>query len=297
MPQSNTDPARRRLETSRESGRMPCAHGGGRICERVREKCKSPRAQVRGLGFFLLPLPFRGERAGVRGERFARSKPTFAQDCIQHCVRVIEHIGVAEAHDTITVRLQPPGSLDVATDAHVVRRPVKFDDQLQLRAEEIGEVWADGNLSAELQTIELPVSKALPEDSLSRDVLMAQLTGALEAIRAHAMSAIGRLLTFRVSPLTPALSPRKGRGSRPHLSSIVTPFITSPCSILSTTSCPSLTCPNTVCLPSSRWTGPCVMKNWLPLLFVPGPRLAIESTPALSCLLGFLTGSTSSSNV
>ena len=37
----------------------------------------------------------------------------------------------------------------------------------------------------------------------------------------------------------------------------------------------------TVCLPSRCGVGPCVMKNWLPL--VPGPALAIERIPALSC--------------
>src|SRR5690606_18834924 len=56
-----------------------------------------------------------------------------------------------------------------------------------------------------------------------------------------------------------------------------TDLILSPCLMLSTTSMPSSTLPNTVCLPFNHGHGTWVMKNWLPL--VPGPALAIESTP------------------
>jgi hypothetical protein len=47
-------------------------------------------------------------------------------------------------------------------------------------------------------------------------------------------------------------------------------------------SIPSTTSPKMVCLLSSQGVGATVMKNWLP--FVPGPALAIESFPGLSCL-------------
>ena len=48
--------------------------------------------------------------------------------------------------------------------------------------------------------------------------------------------------------------------------------------IASTTSMPSVTRPNTVCLPSSQGAASAVtMKNWLPFVF--GPAFAIASAP------------------
>src|SRR5206468_12434238 len=51
--------------------------------------------------------------------------------------------------------------------------------------------------------------------------------------------------------------------------------------IFSTTSYPSTTSPNTVCLLSSQDVSATVMKNWLPLVF--GPELAMERIPFLEC--------------
>src|SRR4249920_2737290 len=68
-----------------------------------------------------------------------------------------------------------------------------------------------------------------------------------------------------------------------HDSVMVTLFSWSPCLVALTTSWPLVTCPKTVCLPSSQLVTTWVMKNWLPL--VPGPALAMESVPTL-CLLG-----------
>lgn len=53
-------------------------------------------------------------------------------------------------------------------------------------------------------------------------------------------------------------------------------------SILRTVSNPSMTRPNTQCLPSRNSAGAVVMKNWQP--FVPGPELAIERSPGPVCL-------------
>ena len=49
--------------------------------------------------------------------------------------------------------------------------------------------------------------------------------------------------------------------------------------IFSTTSIPSTTSPNTLCLLSSHGVAASVTKNWLPLVF--GPALAIDRMPAL----------------
>src|SRR5580765_1469166 len=54
-------------------------------------------------------------------------------------------------------------------------------------------------------------------------------------------------------------------------------LMVSPCFTESTTSRPSSTLPNTVCLPSSQSVLIWVTKNWLPLVL--GPALAIEITP------------------
>merc|ERR1712032_289001 len=53
-------------------------------------------------------------------------------------------------------------------------------------------------------------------------------------------------------------------------------------SILSTTSVPLVTLPNTTCLPSSQAVLTVVMKNWDP--FVSGPALAMLSMYFLVCL-------------
>src|SRR3546814_883233 len=70
--------------------------------------------------------------------------------------------------------------------------------------------------------------------------------------------------------------------------SIFTDLMVSPCLTASTTSRPSSTLPNTVCLPSSQSVLMWVMKNWLPLVL--GPALAIDSTPR-SCLTPLLASS------
>src|SRR5215813_12242194 len=51
--------------------------------------------------------------------------------------------------------------------------------------------------------------------------------------------------------------------------------------IFSTTSYPSTTSPNTVCLLSSQDVSATVIKNWLPLVF--GPELAMDSIPFFEC--------------
>jgi len=51
--------------------------------------------------------------------------------------------------------------------------------------------------------------------------------------------------------------------------------------ILFTTSIPSTTSPNTLCLLSSHGVAASVTKNWLPLVF--GPELAIERMPGFEC--------------
>src|SRR5205085_4266268 len=57
--------------------------------------------------------------------------------------------------------------------------------------------------------------------------------------------------------------------------------ILSPCLIAFTTSCPSITRPKTLCLPSSHGVATWVMKNCEPLVF--GPALAIERMPGPVC--------------
>jgi hypothetical protein len=43
---------------------------------------------------------------------------------------------------------------------------IDLDNQFRLRAEEIGEEWADGMLTAELESIELAAPQALPQTVL-----------------------------------------------------------------------------------------------------------------------------------
>ena len=57
---------------------------------------------------------------------------------------------------------------------------------------------------------------------------------------------------------------------------------------------PSLTAPNTAWLPLSQGVATVVRKNWEPL--VPGPALAMDRTPGLSCLRAKAEGSQGSAS-
>mmetsp|Transcript_34766 Transcript_34766/g.80368 ORF Transcript_34766/g.80368 Transcript_34766/m.80368 type:complete len:113 (-) Transcript_34766:231-569(-) len=61
----------------------------------------------------------------------------------------------------------------------------------------------------------------------------------------------------------------------------VEPLSLPTCAIDNNTSNPSITFPNTTCLPSSQGVADVVKKNWDPLVF--GPELAIERMPGSVC--------------
>eukprot|EP00237_Pycnococcus_provasolii_P014941 CAMPEP_0205947938 /NCGR_PEP_ID=MMETSP1459-20131121/320_1 /ASSEMBLY_ACC=CAM_ASM_001120 /TAXON_ID=41880 /ORGANISM="Pycnococcus provasolii, Strain RCC931" /LENGTH=187 /DNA_ID=CAMNT_0053319097 /DNA_START=27 /DNA_END=591 /DNA_ORIENTATION=- len=74
-------------------------------------------------------------------------------------------------------------------------------------------------------------------------------------------------------------------GSSPHAlimtSKLGSPDLDPHASIARTTFMPSMTCPKTVCLPSSHGVASVHMKNWLPFVF--GPAFAMDRIPDPVC--------------
>src|ERR1051326_4737200 len=95
--------------------------------------------------------------------------------------------------------------------------PIELDDQLELSAAEVHDVWADGHLARELRADEPPVAKARPESALRVGLAMAEVAGVVawgfpEGDSPHpALSPEGRGIDLKHWAPHPALSP-EGRG-------------------------------------------------------------------------------------
>ena len=73
---------------------------------------------------------------------------------------------VPEPEHVVSCIAQKLGSILVAGQFVCMLGTIDFDNQLRLWAEEIGEEWTDGMLTAELESIELAAAQALPQTML-----------------------------------------------------------------------------------------------------------------------------------
>jgi hypothetical protein len=87
-------------------------------------------------------------------------------DRLKHALQVIIHITIPEPDDSNPQRLQVLLALTVMLLLIAVRVAVKLNGQLQSRAVEIHNVWADRLLAAKLHALELLSAQTLPENSL-----------------------------------------------------------------------------------------------------------------------------------
>jgi hypothetical protein len=99
----------------------------------------------------------RRARRGVFGQHTA--------DHIDYFVSMFEHIHIPKPDHPAATRFEPARARFIA--AHLrfirVRLAIEFDDQFRLRAEEIGDVGTDGDLTPEAKTPELFAAKQAPE--------------------------------------------------------------------------------------------------------------------------------------
>ena len=124
----------------------------------------------------------RGERVRVRDVCAARlsDAPHILNSSPSGCTRLFKSIGYAlhngvdfrsdlmvpEPQHVVPCIAQKLSSTFIARQFVCVLRTVDLDYQLCLRAKEICEEWADGMLTAELESIELAAAQARPESML-----------------------------------------------------------------------------------------------------------------------------------
>lgn len=113
----------------------------------------------------------------MRGKTLACGSLTFAENSLKHTELVPVNVTIDEPEHAIAFLVQPFGTLFVIHLALGVRVAVQFDDKTALRAEKVGYIRADGLLTAESESIELPVAEVPPKDSLRRRRLPAHGLG------------------------------------------------------------------------------------------------------------------------
>jgi hypothetical protein len=72
---------------------------------------------------------------------------------------VSDYIFVHEPHDLVTLQRQPRVAAFVAFVVDVVRSAVHFHNEFAFEAGEVGDVWADRVLAAELEPIQRAVAQ------------------------------------------------------------------------------------------------------------------------------------------
>jgi hypothetical protein len=86
-------------------------------------------------------------------------------------------LAIPESHNPIALRLDEPLPRNVRRIP--MQATIDFHDQALLAAYQTSNKRADGNLAAELETVELARPQCLPEFALSRGGVVAHGSGAL----------------------------------------------------------------------------------------------------------------------
>lgn len=82
----------------------------------------------------------------------------------QYISETVDHLFVAESKHLATVLLQVFGSSLVVLLLFLVMCSVDLDDEAVLRTAEVEDVWTDGILATELETVEPTAPNCFPEN-------------------------------------------------------------------------------------------------------------------------------------
>ncbi len=145
------------------------------------------------------------------GGKISRGTPPSAlrlqrfENHFQHGVDVGRHPVVREAQHPITLLIQEAVPASIAGRILDVLRAVQLDDELRLKAGEVGDVGANRVLAAEAEAVELASAKVSPEKRLNLGLSAPQFTAAsnlLPASPSHAGRVAGERppSAFGISP-------------------------------------------------------------------------------------------------
>ena len=108
---------------------------------------------------------------------------------------------------------KPLRPIFVVLHPSIVRLPIKFNNQLDLSAVEVGDERPNRYLPAELESAELPISQGRPEFALGKGGIHPHVTGALGELGIDAVQTKGRILIFRRCHPHPNPLPGRERGA------------------------------------------------------------------------------------
>jgi len=96
---------------------------------------------------------------------------------------IIKDVAVFISNHEVALRAELLGSLFVVRETTIVRFAVCLHNHLALRTAEVGDVFVDWDLAAELKTVEPSVAQAFPEDLLGGCLARSKLLREVEKAR------------------------------------------------------------------------------------------------------------------
>ena len=87
-------------------------------------------------------------------------------DCREHVIGMLQYVDIPEAKHAIVLPRQKVRALLIVVTAFEVLAAVEFDDQSGLRADEIADIAADGNLPPEAEAADPAASQTIPQQAL-----------------------------------------------------------------------------------------------------------------------------------
>jgi hypothetical protein len=103
-------------------------------------------------------------------------------DLEQYILEIVLDFGAGQSEEAKAAFLDESLPQAVPPDLACVNRPIDFESQLQRRAVEVEEEWADRVLAPELEAAHSPTAKSLPENAFASSLCLTEFSCAPDCL-------------------------------------------------------------------------------------------------------------------
>ncbi len=109
--------------------------------------------------------------------RWCHRRIALKQDYFEDGLRFLQDLIVPEPHNPKADALQKKRSCRILICLKRMMPPVEFHDQLGFLADEVSDIWPNGNLAPEFPSIQAAVSQMIPEQLLRIGGIATKVSG------------------------------------------------------------------------------------------------------------------------